>query len=462
MDFGEEIGKVIAYISDLFSDDALVSYALAFTIVYAAIFSLFYFSSLIRNLVHLWACKRQMSRKGEEGAYEFLRQYAGLDLGSIPTEPSTSGSTNETSLSRVSTFVKSLFLNRSAQPRMTRARLSLAHLLHTLEETNSDVHRLEGIRPADAFLVEKSARSNVPIERAFTVLTQLSLAVTFAGLAAVLVIASGNIAELAKQQADAREIVAETEGADTDTDGTATEAEEQPQKSISDAVLEILKTAGSKFWITAFAYGFGLMMLLSFYAGEKIWNNRLRSLGKRIEGILDTEKAQEYATVGEGNLSQKQKNDFQKILTENAENIASIGKEVNDKLIEKLGNIAKDNKFMTEALLSEIHSSFDNLAGRGLRIHIQEKFSSTVNDAMKNITDEVSFTSKQISEYSEEISKYSQEVSELNKSISAFIEQVSSDAPASKSTTRKTSQKGKPSVRKARSKTSKDESSKEG
>lgn len=446
----------ITTISGLFGGDRLVDYALILTILYVGAFLLCYFAEFSRNFQELRNFNSLINKSNDSDCYDNLRKMARLNR-SQQNGSAGDGSADATDVAlRISRNLRAFFFPHRVSTRLSRAKGSVSCLFDAFEDVDSDRHRLEQIRPAAIFLVNNCLPSRVPIERAFTVLTQISLAITFAGLAAVLVIAGNNISNLANPEADANQIVSEEtspslENISDDQEIQApsenvseNEAEPSSPEDISGSVIQILSTAGSKFWITAFAYSFGLGMLLIYYGAEKIWRNHLRALGYAIESILNTDCALRHARKGDDNLSAQEKVSFQKILSENAENIANVGKEVNDKLIEKLARIATDNKAITDSILININSSFEDLAGKGLRIHVQDSFSGAMDNAIKQIADDASFSSQQIGE--------------LNTNIKELIVQLGSEvdekpspkkrAPSRRrsSTTRQRSKKAEPTT----------------
>ncbi|MEM8497817.1 MAG: hypothetical protein AAF542_07315 [Pseudomonadota bacterium] len=394
-------------LSKVFSNESLLTVSFIFISLYVLFFSLVYLFDLIKNVRALANFQSLIERYPDNG-YVILRSLLGL--GEPPEDINVPDS--ERNKGRIATFITflsqqwPLFERLGSTLSATRIEPATRKLLESFENVRIDLHFLEGVRPSSEFLCSHLTESKISIERAFTTLTQFSLAVTFAGLASVLVISGDSIAEIANKDIDIGEIIQEGNSKYGSEPSNNVEKSTSSSADITEPVLDILKAAGSKFWITAFAYSLGLFMLVAYYTGERFLKFRLARFGDALEKVLGSDLAQDYTSSSDDILSSKEKNSFQKILTENAENIANLGKEVNDKLIEKLGLIATDLDTITERVLLNINTSFNDLQSQGIRVQVQDSFSTTVNKVLESITDDSAFVSRQISELTTDMSAF--------------------------------------------------------
>lgn len=364
----KDIRSGFEWLSGLFTNPDLIVYSAIGIAGYIILFLILYIFYVLSEYHQINQLKSILKKRlPNEEKYLKLKNYVG-----IATSDSKGNSRN----------------NR------TRIRKLLVRFFHTFESVDSNQHYTEDVLPIETFFKKHLTESRISIVGAFDILIRISLAVTFAGLAAILFTTGLEIEDISKNKVNTFQNVGQLKTTDNNSSTTqgdnGVDKTSKKPKTLSDAVLKIISSAASKFWITATGYGLGLLMYIIYLIFENILISRLVTLANRLEPILHDGEVMDHIKKDKSSLSTNERNKLSKALLDNIESIGKLGEKVNDDLIDKLGNMVSDNKLVVDAILEHIHNQFKVLQERGIALPVQKYVSEEISLLIKNLTDDVS------------------------------------------------------------------------
>jgi hypothetical protein len=357
--FRQTVPKIVKIVGDVVSGDAIVGFSIAFFAVYALTILTCYFLRSKKDAVFLNKALN-LGRKNADidNLFVSFLELSGvehrnaIDPKDVTPEP-----------------------NNPSRETKIRSKRVLKQAIETFLSVDASRHYIEGIRPSSGMLeaIDSGPWPNV-IEH-YNTLVRLSLVVTFFGIAYILYVGGTEL----------RDIIASNES-----------GEPLDLSKITDVVLGLVAAAGAKFWITAFGYGFANLMLIMGNWGEARRSKKVQRLSFLLDETFDSGEANRRILDSNDNLSADEKAKLQSILIENVEKISAMGQEVNDNLVEKLGNISLKTEAVSEVIIDRVNGAFSDLRNEGFSIPVQARVSEEIATLLDELVRQVAINTSRV------------------------------------------------------------------
>lgn len=286
---------------------------------------------------------------------------------------------------------------------------ALLKLIGAYLYTKPEDQVVQGLRPSNSFLLENDKGSSVNIVALYDVLIRMVLIVTFAGVAAVLLLSG--LALQNSRHSDVRTIACQNL-LEYDPEKYEEECSGVSNSSLVDSINNIIALSATKFWITVFGLLGAVSMFIVFLFVEKVFIKKwFRKLSVEFDKVLDSSESMQLIEIVDSNMYglRKESDRIMEKMSENIDNMGKLSEGIED-IVESMKQLVSYNQKNLESVTEKMHVEFANMQEKGISIFLHERFAQQIQRLLDGVIDHVEDTTNENKEIKEEIEKFVEKI----------------------------------------------------